>query len=775
MYDLTKKIVERITEEIIDENGNESANSSALGLSGEDKKKDESGKDSIKIDAPEFSFIFTIALDGRLNISKKAEEAWLKEARHEKRASCNGRGRNIKSDVIDERYTILSEIFEAKDKGDEDGEKSAPEVEFVHSILGEFEKPYIKDFVSSSFIKDSVIAYWKYNVFEDSAFEDILSNSMKRYAYEGGDLHDLPEKVVELARSFTSEIKLFSCGAVSILIKNEQVIINKYDTGIKLSPVEIKSLLSFPGLAADRNMYVVKDNEVKVESCAGRKWDVCGFLNIFAHGLASHVFNKFFRSLLDSQHEKNCVFLAVSKILKKSGEGELPVTDGFEMGQYTNKVVKTAVSKTPDLTKLSGRVAYNEDVNGISFIFYTGDPLLQDEYLLYKQYKDNKSDLISLTKMFALIKRPPEKLDEIEVAEDLLKIFVQEDASGNSVQKYAIKKEIKKIVGKLWNAPLKASPYIGIKFKSLPSIYVEGNSLKPAVSDLLATVMSGKPAFFNDKSIQNDFLHDNFSTKTRKDVLVVDSGGLAVVESSFNLEMEKRYISSESESSYDVPYNTILFCFESIFAAAEATRVCNKELKNDISARMEGRPGNCTNGLLMSSGWTKSVVLLGAVALFLIFALGMPVEANCCLALVIMVHMYNMLRVYRECNKLSELIVRIRGISFFGNASAWLFSLLRSETLIKATKVAHGFGLKTASKGVNESLTRYEYILKNRSRAAIAPVNCILLLLIVYSAIINLLFSNNMIFSWRAIVMTFGANVFEHESLLRFIIRSVFV
>ena len=770
MYDLTKKIVERITEEIIDDKSKVRSDKGTPCLRKKKVKNDESEDDNIKIDAPEFSFIFTVALDGRLSISNKAEKAWRKHVE-------NGRSWNIKSDVIDERHVILSEIFEVKDDNSDGAKGRASKEQFVYSRLGEFDKPYIKDFVKGSFIKDSVIAYWKYNVFNDEAFDDILSDSMKRYSYGGGDLHGLPEKTVELARSFTSEIKLFSCGAVSILIKNEQTIINRYDNGIKLSPAEIKGFLAFPDLAADQNRYIVKDKDVTVVGTAGRKLDVCGFLNILTHGLASHVFNKFFRSLLDFQHKKSCEYLAVSKVLRNASERETIVTDGFEMGRYTNKVVKAVVSMPPDTTKLSCRVGFDEDVHGDLYLFYTGDPLMQDERLLYKQYKDNKADLISLTKMFALIKRPLEKLDEIEIPEDLLNIFDQEDASDNTlekyVKKYAIEKEIREVAGKLWNAPLNTSPYIGIKFNSLPSVYVDANCLKPAAFDLLYTVASEMPEFLNVKSIKGDFLHNNSISRIRKNAIAVGPGGLTVMESGFNDEMKKRYISSESESCYNVPYNTIIFCFESIFAVEKAAHICNNELEKDVAAKMDGIPGNSAKGLLMFSGWTMDAVLFGAMALSFLFALGMHVVANCGLALVIVLHMYNMLRVYINCRKLSELIVKVRGISFCGDASSWLFSSLRSEIVIKAAKVAYGFGLKTASNRAKEHLKRYEYILKNRNKAAIVQVNLDLLLLIVYSGIINLLFSNNMIFSWRVLVMTFGVNVSEHESLVRFIIRSV--
>ena len=773
MYDLTKKIVERITEEIVD-GKSDAGTGSDISNSREKKLKNDKSDDDIKINAPEFSFIFTVALDGKLNISDKAEKAPHKygEYRDGKSYRC---GVNIKDGVIDRRHIILSEIFAVGDKDNCGNGKneSGIEEQFQLSRLGEFDKPYIKDFVFSSFIKDSLLAYWKYNVFKDDAFDDILSGAMKRYANGGGDLHELPEKTVELARSFTSEIKLFSCGSVSILIKSEQTIINSYDNGIKLSPAEIKGFLSFPDLAADRTRYVVKGNEVKVAGAGERKWEVCGFLNIFAHGLASHVFNKFFRSLSDFQHRKGCGYLSVNKILKNTADGELLVTDGFEMGRYTNKVVKTIVSIPPDLAQLSNRVGFDEDVHGDLYLFYTGDPLKQDERRLYKQYKDNKVDLVSLTKLFALIKSPPEKLDEIEISEELLDIFVRDGASGNFMQKYAIKKEMKEVAGKLWNAPLNTFPYIGIKFNSLSSEYVDADYQKLASLDLLSIVAFRKPDFLNGKSMDDDSLHNNSIIRTEKDTIVAEPGGLAVVEGASTSKMKEVYIGSASESCYGLPYNTIIFCFEAIFAAEEAARLCCNELEDDVSARMNGVHRNGAKGLLMFSGWTKIAALFGSVALFSLFALGMPVVANCGLALVIILHMCSMLRVYRGCSELSELIVRIRSLSFCGDASLRLFSSLRSEIVIKVAKAAYGFGLKAASKRVKEHLKRYEYVLKNSSRAAVASVNLVLLFLITYGVIINLLFSENMIFSWRELVMTFGMYVSDHESLVQFIVRSV--
>ncbi|MGR3320028.1 MAG: hypothetical protein ACUZ8O_16290 [Candidatus Anammoxibacter sp.] len=763
MSDLSQKVVEKITAEIAKGKTENRKNKTFSNASNE-----KNAENNLKIKDPEFSFIFTIPLDGKLNIS-----GHIKKDIQAQNKSINKRHYtlNTESEFSRKKDAIFSDILDVSKESEVNGKNKNT---FIYAGSEELGASCLQYFISKSFVNKEVLACWKYNTLNNESIIEVLNETKKRYTEDGGDLNDLPENIFKLTESFTAEVKLFSVGAISILIRNDISAITESSNSVSLSPEEIIKVLKYPNLSVVRKRYVVGDNGVKTEgnSTANRK-NTCGFLNIFAYGFASHVFNEFFRRLSNSKNIRQINLLQVDRVCQKSKKNDCLIVDRFKSGLYTNKTVKALISKPPNCKKLSDRVNYLKDSHGKSYVIYRGDPERKDELLLYKQFKDSKEDLVSLVKMFSIIKKRVD-IDKIELPKELEKFFGPKDLLKDTLQKFVLRNSLKEITGKLWNAPLFATPYIGIRFNSIPDAYIEEDSLKPAALNLLIATARQTPEYLNSSNSKPaEFLQNNFISLGQKDTIVVEHQGVATIENCIKKQNGKLSENSTFGVSFDTPYNPLIFCLESTLATTKSVSSFNKELEEDVSSKVDNMLNKRLKGFFAAFYRTMPVTYFGVIAgiVFLLFAGGMSVIANCVMVVFVVCHMVSTLRNYYVFNKLNEFIYKARILSPCEDSSYNIINSLKSEIVIKGVTIAKGFGLNTLTKIVNKRFESLDHLLKTCHQTLIVQANWILIFLLLYLGMVNLVFSNSIGFSWKELMKKFGVVVPEHESLIQFLIN----
>ena len=767
MSELASKVVDRITEKIVKgkaddrkhKRSGEVLKEKNLGTTKEKKVSAE-----LKIKKPEFSFIFTIALDGKLNVSDYINYGIRVQNKSIKRKNST---LVTESEIFCKRDAIFSDILGVGNESETNGKNKNA---FSYAGLGELEVSELQYFISKSFVNKEVLACWRYNKFDDSIV-NILNYTKKRYVEEGGDLNDLPENIFKLVESFTAEVKLFSVGAISIIIRNDTSSVAK---SVSLLPEEIVRILKRPNLSVAKKIYVVDPEGVKIEgnNTASRRC-TCGFLNIFAYELASNVFNEFFRCLSNSKNSHLASLLQVDRICERSRKNDHLIVDRFKRGLYTNKIVKALISKPPNCKKLSDRVNCLKDSMGKLYIVYRGDPEPQDELLLYKQFKDSKEDLISLTKMFSMIKERPGK-GKIEIPEELAKFYGPQEQPKDTLQKYVLKNSLKEITGKLWNAPLFAAPYIGIRYNSIPDEYIEEGRLKPEAFNLLFAATRQTSEYLNSSNSKPvECTHDNIISPGQRDAIVVEHNSIATIENCKREQSGKLSGLSTFEGNFDTSYNPLMFCLESIFATTKSVRSFNKELEEDLSVKVDNMLNKRFKGFFAAFYRTMPAVHFGAIAgiVFLLFAGGMSVIANCVMVVFVVCHMVSTLRSYHVFNKLNEFIYKARILSPCEDSSCNITNSLKSDIVTKGVAIAKGFGLNTLTKSVSKRFENFDMLLKTCHQTLIVQANRILIFLLLYVGMVNLVFSHSIGFSWKGLMGKFGVVVSENESLIQFLIN----
>lgn len=701
--DLTNKIVEKITDEI----GKGETREKIQNIP--DKRPKNKRKKDAKIKNPELSFIFTIALGGKIDISNEIEKTIQRQNKSLKRKENQYQNIRSKADFFREKEFMFSQMLNQERQST-----------FIYKGLQEPDITDNQNLISKEFINDAVLASWQYNVLNSNRLNYILTKTKKRYLKGGGDAGRLPNDIIRLTNSFTVDIKLFSVGVISILIKNKQPVVYNSNECISLFLEEITESIKCSDTTNTQNGFVVNSSNIK-DNILNKK-EIRGFLNIFAHELASNVFNEFFRCLSNAKNDEMHT-LHVSKVCQSSIKSDRLIVNRFERGLYTNKTVKALLSEAPNCKKLSTRVNYSKDVHGKFYIEYRGDPLEHDELLLYKQFSDSKDDLISLLKMFAIIKEPPQN-NKVDLPKELLNFYSENQNPNNSLEKFLIKKEVKKITGKLWNAHLFVTPFIGVKFDDIPEKYMENGRLKSPTLNLFSTT-SARPLNSLDFS-------DN--------------------------------------------YDTLIYCVESAIATTKALSCFNKELEEEVSCKFN----NILNKRI-SNPWTafyrnNPITYFGIIAglVFLLFASGISAIANCFMIFFIMLHMISILRNYHINNKLHCIINKANSLSPYNDSSSDITNAIKSEIVIKGVKIVNGFDLNPLINIVDNRLKTFNNTLKTIYSSFIQQANWIFLFLVLYMGITNLIFSDNFVFSWHALIRTFGVNVVTHESLIQFLKNLIF-
>ena len=756
--DLTKKIVEKITDEI------GKGETYKKTQNGSNKKlKDKRKKDDTKINNPELSFIFTIALGGKIDISNEIEKSIQQQNKSIKRKENQNQDIRSRVEFFREKEIMFSQILNQEKQSS-----------FIYKGLQESEMVDIQNITSKEFIKDAVFAIWQYNALNNNRHNYILTKTKKRYLENGGDAGRLPNEIIRLTNSFTVYVKLFSVGAISILIKNEQPAVYNSNECISMFLKEITDSIKYPNSTNTQNGFIVNSSNIKNNVLA--KKETSGFLNIFTHDLASHVFNEFFRCLSNEKNGKLRNLLKISKVCQSSTKSDLSIVNRFERGLYTNKKVKALISEAPNCKKLSDRVNFSKDAKGKFYIEYSGDPLEHDEHLLYKQFSDNKDDLISLLKMFALIKEPP-KNNETDLPKELLKFYLENQNPNNPLEKFLIKKEVKNIAGMLCNAPLFVTPFIGVKFDNIPEKYMGNGLLKYPPLNLFSTTSTSplKSLDISDNSKTN-LLPASSIINNQVYSMAIERNGVTFVDNSVKKKKEKQRILQNSSSLFSRSYDALIFCLESTIATTKALSYFNKELEEEVSYKFN----NILNKRLSNSWITfyrnKPITYFGIIAglVFFLFASGISAIANCCMTFFIMLHMASILRNYHINNKLNCFINKANSLSTYNDSSYNITNAITSEIVLKGVELVKGFSLNPLINLVKNRLKTFKKTLENIYSPFILQANWIFISLVLYMGIINLIFSNNFAFSWQALIKTFGINVTTHESLMQFLKNLIF-
>ncbi len=794
-----------------------------------------------EIENPEFTFLFTVNLEGRIDISgdikkriKKTDLLFLK--RKTERNSILKR-----EDYYKEKQPVLADIFSNCNKCENNMCKSgvAP---FKHVALEEEE---IGHFLSRIFINKSILGCWEFDINHDlSVFEKFIF-SYDRYTSEGGkvtyqantsgeDNGGFPtkklkeiiksnilfgekesnrfpfEELLRLICTTSVRIKLFATGAVSILVKLAVPPSDQNYINIKLTPNTIIKLTKYPNLCVRDDNFVINNNEKDdkpVDNSDSQR--VSGFLNIYAYEIASHAFSEFFRCLSVEENKYKTSLLQILRTYEGPYKDSNLITKRFIRGRYTKKNVHVDTDAHPDkpnfiykfkylrkhhkLCNISRQFSYNHvshsihlNINDVKkktnntpickrilrFILlrtsrffrrflpfrifrylrvlirklykslkpapyihsahrltYSGDPNVNDFCLLFELYKNNEQVLIKLIKLYC-------------------KISLKEDFNPESIplpskymknsQKLISNEEANNIAGEWWNSPLYVSPYIFIKINEYPKNYIEDDDAlsQKAISTFVAMATQTE-TFIKNLNMPDDkekYLTNHSISRGKKDAIFIEQRA--------SVAAGNRKEDTDKERSLDTPYNNIIFCLESIFATQSSVSNFNKELEESVSWRITNMlrevPQNKYNLIFSIFGYKKhSLFYLSGIMLTLfivcyILKLEYSTWMHCGVIGITVVHLCYLASEYYTIKQLRDLINKARTLSPCEDFSANIEPSLKSESAIKASKIARSFGLDMLIKNVQDRLESYGHFLKTLHEALTAHTTWFLTVLLLY-------------------------------------------
>ncbi len=725
------------------------------------------------IENPDFAFIFTVSLDGKFDISEQIV------AEHKKGCTKTNRKNN------EIKYRLpRTTYYEEKDKifynllnGDcnecrREGKCATGIPPFVYEPIKEKE---LGNFISPAFINKSVLGTWGFTTGHDDSRNKLFIKALKRYYEEGGHVYteiknnppilneeyfektyiysknyDTMEPIcVEDIHHFTQTLSvfvtLFSTGSLSIRVETQP------ETAVRLHPDQIIHLIKFPNLAIDRRDLTINQHcEVQRRKESTDKYHprkVSGFLNIYTHELAGHVFNDFFTCLKDPKHKEYADILHITRIKPETTKDHNLLSDRYSLGEYTKKEVMVEIQHVPDLSDFSEQVSYYEKRDR-KYLIYKGDLLDSDKKKIYESYKytshpnanktktteEKRKLLESLAMMFSILSRNIcENQDDCPLKDNesmncpLLKDETFKNLLEDSIELTPANKEDKRKeilsktcehYGSLWKGPLYVHPYIAIKFNKFPpgNKYIKKDVLSDHAIRVLTAIVTQTYALEEHLNIpgaddnNSDYLLRRSISRGNQDAIFVEKRALIVAGN------------RDKSRALDTPYHSILFCMESIFATQKSVSNFNKELEENISWRINNMltDANVTQWQYFKPNIPQWFIIGCAVLSIVDCCVPLWIEAEhivmsiCIAAFFTAVYCTSPLFVeFRYIAKFWELLNRARTLSPCEDFSSNIEPSLKSESAYKASEIAKGFGLNILVDTVHNRMDNYGHFLKN--------------------------------------------------------------
>jgi len=703
-----------------------------------------------QIENPEFSFIFTINLDGKINIHDKIiENINSNKGRVGRKPQRKRENDQItREEFYNEKKTLFENLLDLESD------------RRPHYKYKPLEPTPLSHFIARTFLNKAVLACWETEL-DKKILKYILRKTKKRVTRPTRDTNkDISElqRRIRLVRAFlkpdliTIEIKLFSTGVVSLLIRSKLK-----DPGdarpIKLLPEEIIALLEYPNLAVDRSIPSLnKDGQIET----GKEKSLSGFLNIFAYELANFVFNDFFRCLSDENKKEKTQFLKILRVFEKKGTDRYQITTRYKKGKYTNKIIKVCVTRVPNLKFLSEKVSC-EWVKGEQYIVYRGDPEEQDKYLLLQQYKDSDKDHSNISRMFSVISESQ--------PEENLPLY--------------------------WNAPIHVYPYVGIRLNLVPGCYVDRTTgfLKPVAINVFTAMATQTPEFLRYLNTGLDissYLKKNSVTKGQQDTIIIERRGFVAAGN-------RRIGIREEDLSLTNPYNTLLFCFESTFATSKSVGSFNRELEEFVSWKVQEHLNVSTKTwvYILAIQQKRRLVLYSVLLLLVLVFLELNLSCeflgiecslffliHVCVLSVFAAIFLSAVKHILVTHPISDLLNKARTLSPCEDFSSNITPSLTSEIALKGTTKVKEFTLNVLIDTVHRRLENYGHFLKTSNESLIVKVNWLISMTVLYVGIIKLVGPENAVsplwiskindfpkFFWSKldVILTWGVNSFERH------------
>lgn len=495
---------------------------------------------------PEFTFIFTINLDGKINM----------------RSILRDNQKKLSKLIGDYKTEPLEQYFIAKDKyfekllstgcGKCTDKHNQPACTIKYNNITRSKLSY---FIDSDFIQKAVLGCWELDqnlknengdtLFSSDHFQNILGKYSSIHADKietNKGIITVEEKEIPLSQlpRYTQiadsklTIKLFSNGSLSILIRLKFV-----GEKIKITPYNLIKLIQFPNMVVPQY----------TNSATLPEEPITGFLNYLAYDIANNAFNTFFKCLQKNKDEKgeNIVdYIEIERVKKKGWiwnkhKHRYTILKRYEDGKYTVNETAEKLVKLPD---------------GIEF----------PEDLKNKIRYDNANQLL----IFKGIMSQEEKNKLLNLSTDDRYMKAIEALFQRSLNM----KDVMYIQS--W-------PYVGVMFdrpeelKSLDN--VKDNSDHRKLSKLLVAVATQTKEFIKHFTDPYKYLKENSITRGSQDAIVLERRGFVAC----GIRHEREDQNLDRKNFLNNPFATLVFSIEAIMANVKSVNAFNKELEEYVS------------------------------------------------------------------------------------------------------------------------------------------------------------------------------------------------
>ncbi len=295
---------------------------------------------------------------------------------------------------------------------------------------------------------------------------------------------------------------------------------------------------------------------------------------------------------------------------------------------------------------------------------------------------------------------------------------------------------------------LYVSPYIGVKIYDNPEAFINPKTGKynDIAGQVLLAIATQTKEFLTDLRNGTKYLRDNSLTRGKQDAMLIERRGFVAAGTRTKVE---------GEASLDRPYNTLIFCIESIMATWKSVSSFNKELEEYVSRRVNSflqvqsvlgnlkklelylerhksrvlRDSLC--GLVKAARTSKSKLL--KVCRFIlrktgrIFAICNPITM-----------FLNVIRL----GELREIVNKARTLSPCEDFSSNIIPYLKSEISIRGSKKLRDFGLSELIDTVHGRLENYGHFLKTSQESHRVQAGLFIAIVMLIITIVEILKGN---------------------------------
>ncbi len=260
-------------------------------------------------------------------------------------------------------------------------------------------------------------------------------------------------------------------------------------------------------------------------------------------------------------------------------------------------------------------------------------------------------------------------------------------------------------------------PYIGVKLHNNPKEIMK-NEFEydlDAAGTLFYAISKQTSELLTETREMDKYLNENSLTKGKKDAILIERRGFVAAGSRMPYDLDT------STDSIDTPYETIVFCLESILATLKSMSNFNRELELHVTRKI--------NVFLAANKQIKEY--------------NKPIIRTLLPLLLTMYYPLGTLRDFRKLSILKLVVSRARTLSPCEDYSSNIIPSLRSETAIKGSKKFFDYAINDLMKTIHTRLENYGHFLKTSHEGMIIKINLsisfILLIIAIGSLMIKFL------------------------------------